>query len=182
MIRKEYAVKKRYANFVIAGLILSLLMLAFGVLFVTSNTQSEDFRTHTGTVADFDWHEERWYEGFLGISQGSYFTVCLEDGSCYEATGIFYDRINTELFSDLRVGEAIDLSFHENPNKICGIQYQGRVYLSSEDMLESYYAANTTKHKIGIAMIVAAVILYIPAVVFLYKHRKMRKEHPDAYR
>ena len=72
--------KKRSLKFVIAGSILALLLLAFGVLFVTSNTQPADFRTHTGTVAEFDWHDERWYEGLLG-TDGQYDVVFYKRGT-----------------------------------------------------------------------------------------------------
>ena len=170
--------KKRSLKFVIAGSILALLLLAFGVLFVTSNTQPADFRTHTGTVAEFDWHDERWYEGLLGNSQGSRLSLTLEDGSHFEATGIFYDQLSRELVSELTAGEEITISFHANfwnPNKICGIQYQGEEYLSSADTLEAYYASNTARHRVGIVLILFALVLYGSIIVFCYKRRLFRK-------
>jgi len=176
--------KKRYVKLVIAGLVLPLLLLTFGILFVTSSTQPEDFRTHTGTVAEFSWHDERWYEGFLSNSGASRFTVRLEDGSYYEATGVFYDQIDRELFSTLSPGKEIEISYHVDswrPNKICGILYQGQAYLSCEDTLDSYYASSSTRHTIGLVLIIAGGIMYVAGVVCCCKYIKRRKGNTNAH-
>ena len=119
----------RHGGLYIIVAVLALGLVFLGLVMTFAYQQPTDLTQTTGIVKEYRCYEEKWYDDFLGNSKGSYFSIRLEDGSYFEATGICHDLIDHSLLEDLQVGEEITLT-HDPVSggleKIYAIEHNGK--------------------------------------------------------
>ena len=178
--------KTKYSAFnvlITAGLAISI---AFGLLLTFAYEIPTDFEQKSGTVANFDQFDEKWYHTLFGYTQGSHFEVEFTDGSYFEATGICYDCIDVTLFEQLQKGDQMKLIYHDDsisPNRIYAIEYMGKEYLALDDVEAEFLKNQSISYVAGPCLMgacaVAAVVFY---VVNYQKNKKKRcpeSTHPE---
>lgn len=164
---------KRYFAVNILILILCFALVATGFAFIFLSQCPTDLKQQTGYIMRFNQYDEKWYDWFLGSSNGSCFNVRLGDDSYYEATGICYDNIHRSLFEKLRVGESITITYFEKSGgvrKICAVEYMGETYLSLDDVLNEFDREEKIDHLIG--MIIIAFSLLVGIILFIINTKK----------
>lgn len=155
-------------------LILPCLLLTFSY-----DKEPKNLKEATGIISEFKHYEKKWYDYISSNSKGPYFCVRLEDGSFFETTGISYSQIDMELFDNLSIGEEIKIIYEEekpmSPDKIYAIEYNGKTYLSLDNVLDEFEDNAKTAHIVcPIAIIVIIAVAGI-LIFFNYKHNKKRK-------
>ena len=176
-------------NIVIVNAVISIIagiLLIFGLMRTFAFDRPKYLIEETGTVTEFRQHDDGWLDFVLNFlasngSKGDYFRVKLEGAKySYEATGVPYDLIDRALFKDLQVGEEIKIvrsGGSWSPNKIYAIEYQGKEYLSLDDVLATLDREAKIWHIVG--PIIAAVALLgggIGLFIVNYKNRKSTRE------
>ena len=157
--------------FYIIVAVLALGLVFLGLITTFAYQQPTELTQTTGTVKEYRCYEEKWYDDFLGNSKGSYFTVRFEDGSYFEATGICHDLINHSLLEELQVGEEITLT-HDPVSggleKIYAIEYNGKEYLSADDVFASFAEARKWAHIAGPILFAIGFLTLVGTYVLLF--------------
>lgn len=126
------------ANVLIIFIIVVLVAVSLIATFSYGAPKSLD--EATGTIANYKQRDGEWYDAFFNNS--AYFNVTFKDGSFFEAKGVSYNNIDRSLFENLRVGEEIKITYEDggfsSPNRIYAIEYNGKVYLSLDEVLIEY--------------------------------------------
>ena len=105
-------------------------------------------------------------------SSGPCLNSRLEDGDFFKATGLVYDNINIDLFSELKEGTLITIISDRN-EKMVGIQYNNIVYLDYNEVIEDMKYNDKVANIFGFSLIVATVI---SSSILLYLNNKRIKE------
>ncbi len=151
--------------------VLALGLVFLGLIMTFAYQQPTDLIQTTGIVKEYRCYEEKWYDDFLGNSKGTYFSIRFEDGSYFEATGICHDLIDHSLLEDLQVGEEITLT-HDPVSggleKIYAIEHNGKKYLSTDDVFESFAEARKWAHIAGPIILAIGFLTLVGTYVLLF--------------
>ena len=167
----------RHGGLYIIAAVLALGLVFLGLIMTFAYQQPTDLTQTKGIVKEYRCYEEKWYDDFLGNSKGSYFSIRLEDGSYFEATGICHDLIDHSLLEDLQVGEEITLT-HDPVSggleKIYAIEHNGKEYLSTDDVFESFARARKWAHIVGPIILAIGVLTLVGTYVLLFIKKRRR--------
>ena len=163
---------KQHGAFYIIIAVLALGLVFLGLITTFAYEQPTALTQTTGIVKEYRCYEEKWYDAFLGNSKGSYFSIRFEDGSYFEATGICHDRMDHALLDDLQIGDEITIT-HDPVSggleKIYAIEYNGKEYLSADDVFESFARARKWAHIEGPIIFAIGFITLVGTYVLLIK-------------
>ena len=127
---------------IIMNVVVSLLMFLFiglGVLFLLPPEPPKNLQRMTGTVEKLERYDANWLEYIF--AESSYYRIWFVDGPRVEARSAVYDLIDGTLFTTLRVGDEITVTYEQNrKNQIShlySIEYEGVEYLRLEEALEA---------------------------------------------
>ncbi len=165
----------RHGGLYIIAAVLALGLVFLGLVMTFAYQQPTDLTQTTGIVKEYRCYEEKWYDDFLGNSKGSYFSIRLEDGSYFEATGICHDLIDHSLLEDLQVGEEITLT-HDPVSggleKVYAIEHNGKEYLSTDDVFESFATARKWAHIAGPIILAIGFLTLVGTYVLLFVKKR----------
>ena len=163
-------------NIIIIFAMAIFLIIGFGLAFSGSEIP-ENLVESTGIVAKFKQHDATWLD-YVGSSSSSYFKVWFEDGSFFEATGT-YSMIDRSLFEELQVGDEIKITHNDEgfwgPDKIYGIEYQGKTYLSVDYVISTRENDKKPMFILGISIAVFNTIAG-GVILFIYNYQFRKKQ------
>ncbi len=160
--------KNTYQGINILIIVLTLALVACGVLLMFTYEVPTDLEVKTGVVSEFETYEDTWWDVIFGYTQPSSFRVWFEDDSFFEATGICYDNIDQSLFEQLQKGDEITITYSDK--RIYAIEYDGVNYLSLNDVSDDF-EKNAGYARIGGPIIIALSIL-IGAILIAINYKK----------
>ena len=150
------------------------LILMCGLFFTFGYNLPTKLKQQTGVVSKFKQYDKKWYDYILNDSKSSYLKVYFKDNSYFEATGICYDCIDRSLFKNLQIGEEITITYFEKSGlkKICSIVYNGKTYLSLENVLNEYNKNEKVAHIVAPTIMILSILIGI--VLFIINYKKNR--------
>ena len=163
---------------------LTIFFLAIGVVFVVDEivpSDKNELKTTTGIVSNFKQRDPQWYDYFFTDSGSiSYFKLWFTDGSFYEATGVYYDNIDRNLYETLQAGDKITISFVDNgwsePNDIISIEHNGICYQSADDVIKDYESTRKSNRIFGFCLIGITTLGAITSYILNYLKNKQKKQ------
>ncbi len=167
-------------NIIITIALFFLLIVGFIFTFSYQLPSESKFKTVTGTVEDFKQRDGKWYDFILGNHSYSYFKIWLADDYFFEATGINYDNIDRNLYEVIEKGKEITIGYIDNgwsaPNDIISIEYGGKSYLNSADVIEDYKNHDKTMKIVGPCIIGVSTLSATVLYVLNYKKQKPKQK------
>ncbi len=167
-------------NIIITIALFFLLIIGFVFTFSYQLPDQSKFRTITGTVEDFKQRDGKWYDFILGSNVYSYFKIWLSDDSVFEATGISYDNIDRDLYEIIEKGKEITIGYIDNgllsQDVIISIEYGGKSYLNSTDVIEDYKNTDKTMKIVGSCIISVSTISACVLYILNYKKNKSKQK------
>ena len=153
---------------IIISVVISLLIAAFiviAVFLLMPQKPPKNLQQTTGTVTKVDRYEAHWLDYVLPGEASSYYKIWLANGLRAEARGDVYDLIDRSLFTDLRLGDEITITYEQKRKDqvwhIYAIEYHGVEYLRLEEALATIanWPDKADKFLIILALIVLPVVL-----------------------
>ena len=168
----------RYAAINIVIVMVGLGVIIFSVCSMLAYRNPSKLEETTGAVAKFEQRERDWLDSAANTG-APYFRVWFEDGSYYEATGIFYNNIDKQLFQSLTTGSEITLTYVTRvgaPKRIYGITYNGATYLYTSDILRDLANERAKTYPYSIVAIVATVVVGVGLFIWNFKRNRQKKD------
>ena len=163
----------KFAAFNILIGMFSVLLLLVSVLMLTSYRPPKRLREKTGNVAAIEWQDEHWTDDLFGGASSAGFTLRLQDGSLYQATGILFDNIDRSIMSEVAYGAEITIIYNDEkgrPDKLYNIDKGGKTYQSIDACLRELEKERKIFESVGWCVIVGTPIL--AGVLGYVKYRK----------
>ena len=161
---------------------ISLIFIIIGLIgtFTYEAPNLNEIKTITGVIGEFKQRDGKWYDAIFGGSINSFFSVRLIDGSYYEATGIWSDNINRDLYEVINIGEEIKISYIDNgwsaPNDIVAIEYNGLDYLELNQVVKEFEKNDKIMKVVGPSIIGVTIIVSSIFYIINYKKNRLNKD------